>query len=62
MGAGFGVLITPDGNVHSQLLNDNIVTAYTYKHTPEDLKFIALKEEEIDVDAGYLNYEVFLSP
>ncbi len=58
MGAGFGVLITPDGNVHSQLLNDNIVTAYTYKHTPEDLKFIALKEEEIDVDAGYLNYEL----
>jgi hypothetical protein len=29
MGAGFGVLITPDGNVHSQLLNDNIVISKT---------------------------------
>uniref|UniRef100_UPI0034DFDA30 hypothetical protein n=1 Tax=Candidatus Thiodubiliella endoseptemdiera TaxID=2738886 RepID=UPI0034DFDA30 len=57
-GAGFGVLVKPDGSVHSQLLNDNIVMYYTFKHVPENLKFIASQEEEIDVGAGYLNYEL----
>lgn len=59
LGAGFGALIKPDGSVHSRMLNNNIVMVYTFSSSPADLRFItSKKEEEIDVDAGYLNYEL----
>ncbi len=58
IGAGFGVLIQPDGGVYSRLLNNNIVMVYTFSASPPDLKFAASKDEEIDVDAGFLNYEL----
>lgn len=49
-------MINPDGSVHSQLLTNNIVMVYTFSASPASLKFIASKEEVIDV--GFLNYEL----
>ena len=58
IGAGFGALVDKDGGVHSKILNNNIVMVYTFSVSPTDLRFLASKDEEIDVDAGYLNYEL----
>lgn len=58
LGAGFGALINNDGSVHSKLLNNNTIMLYSFSTSPAHLKFIVSKTEEIDVDAGYLNYEL----
>lgn len=58
IGAGFGALIRPDGGVHNKILNNNIVMVYTFTVSPADLRFLPSKNEDIDVDAGYLNYEL----
>lgn len=57
-GEQFGALIKPDGTVHSKLLNNNIKMAWTFTTSPADLRFLASEDEEIDVGAGYLNYEL----
>ncbi len=54
----YGALIGPDGSVNSSLLNTNIVMMYSFITSPATLKFLVSKEEEIDVDSGYLNYEL----
>ncbi len=58
IGAGFGALIKPNGNVHFKMLNNNIIMVYTFRTSPADLRFATSSEEEIDVDSGYLNYEL----
>ena len=53
-----GLLIGPDGSVHNKVLNTNIVMMYDFNIFPKGLKFTSLKVEEVDVNSGYLNYEL----
>ena len=53
-----GILIQEDGRPHTKMLNDNIVMFYTFSISPPDLMFVSSKEEEVDVEAGYMNYEL----
>jgi len=53
-----GVLINKDGTVHNKVLNGDIVLIYDFKSEPENLTFSPGKDEEIDINSGYLNYEL----
>lgn len=53
-----GLLIKDDGSVHNRVLNFNYLNNYTFTISPPDLRFIGSKNEVIDVDSGYLNYEL----
>jgi hypothetical protein len=54
----FGVLVDSNGGVHNKILNGDIVMFWDFDITPKDLKFTSSKDEEIDVNSGYLNYEL----
>ncbi len=57
-GVHFGVLIKADGTVYNKVLKNNNIMEYSFSASPPGLRFISLKDEEINVDAGYLNYEL----
>lgn len=54
----FGALIKSDGSVYSKMLTNNIINFYTFNSYPNDLRFITKEKEEIDINSGYLNYEL----
>lgn len=54
----YSVRIGSDGSVHPKVLNGNIVMVYSFTASPPYLRFTSSVEEEIDVEAGYLNYEL----
>ena len=53
-----GVLVDSNGGAHNKVLNRDIVMLWDFDITPKDLKFTSSKDEEIDVNAGYMNYEL----
>jgi hypothetical protein len=55
---GFAVLIKYDGSVHDKAMLDGIVFRPKFKSAPPDLRFFPSKDEEIELDSGYLNYEL----
>ena len=59
-GGPLGVLVDAEGRVQDTVivLKNNIVVAYDFVATPPDVRFTGSIEREIDVDAGYLNYEL----
>lgn len=57
-GAGFGILVNPDGSIYNKMLNDNILMMYTFKAIPENVRFTEITGSQIDYRAGYLNYEL----
>ncbi len=61
IGTGYGALIKSDGSVHNKLLNNNIIMIYSFSTKPSNLRFIPSKDEEINIGAGYLNYELIYS-
>jgi len=56
-----GLLINHDGSVHNKALNrsvNNVILIYDFDVMPPNLKFKPSKNEEIDVNSGYVNYEL----
>lgn len=57
-GEGFGLFIREDGTVDGRALNNTTMSVLTYSPEPPDLRFLPVQEEEIDITAGYINYEL----
>lgn len=64
-----GLLISSKGKVHSKILAEVpdwygrptgqfVTVLYSFDTLPEDVVFTSVNREEIDVNAGYMNYEL----
>jgi hypothetical protein len=58
LGASFGALIKADGSVYHKALNGTTILVYSFFIAPSNLKFISEKDEQINADAGFVNYEL----
>ncbi|UCF43740.1 MAG: hypothetical protein JSV99_02080 [Planctomycetota bacterium] len=63
-GTGYGLLIDESGRVYRRVLDlhythsGSVMMIYDFRATPSGLRFFALSKEEVNVKAGYLNYEL----
>ena len=55
---GFSALVKSDGSIHSKLMLDDVIMKSSVKISPSDVRLTPTSDEEIELDPGYLNYEL----
>ena len=57
----WGILVDENGRVYHKVLNGGVLMFYSFQASPSNVRFVASKKENINVEGGYINYELIYS-